>query len=63
MLRISPDFTGTAFDFDPSSIPQCQVNTMMDTLLQEARAYFEIPGIREKYEAWKKEQEQKGRRL
>lgn len=31
MLRISPDFTGTVFDFDPSSIPQCQVNTMMDT--------------------------------
>ena len=59
MLKLSEDWTGPVFEFDPDSTPQCQINAMSETILHEARLFFEQPGTREKYQEWLKAREAK----
>lgn len=56
-------YDSAMFEIDTAKIPQCQINTMLDALLKDMREFFSQPGVNEEYRAWKKEQEQKGRRL
>ena len=60
MLLLLPDFELPVFEFDATSVPPCQTNTLMDALLKGAKAFYSQPGAEEHYQTWLKNRNERG---
>lgn len=49
---LSPDYDKPVFELDTASIPQCQINTLMDALLRGVREFYARPGVEEQFQEW-----------